>query len=96
MRSTREIERTQNRERICYDASSAKRVKVAAYISKTIATSVELTDICVLGANLQCVMSASEPYQEIPSHDMTNLETVTCFAIAGGATIVWSAEHAEA
>ena len=96
MRSTIEIERTQNRERICYDASSAKRVKVAAYTSKTIATSVALTHICVLGANLQCVISASEPYQEIPSRDMTNLETVTCFAIAGGATIVWPAEHAEA
>ena len=96
MRSMREIERTQDRERICYDASSAKRVKVAAYVSKTIATSVELTDICAVGANLQCVMSASEPYQESPSRDMTNLETVTCFAIAGGATIVWSAKHVEA
>ena len=96
MHSTTETERTQNRERIFYDASTAKYVKVATNISKTIAVSVKLTDICVLGANLQCVISVSEPYQDSPLRDMTNLETLTCFAIAGGATIVWSAEHAEA
>ena len=78
-----------------YDASIAKRVRVAAQDRKTIATSVELTNICVLGASLQCVLFASEPCQEIPSHDITKLETVTWPAIARDATIVWSAKHAD-
>ena len=95
MRSKRKLEETLPGEKKSFDASTAKRVRVAAQYRETITTSVKLTYICVLGVSLQCVMYASEPCQKNLSPDTTKLETLTWPAIARGATTVWSVKHAE-